>query len=141
MIFRTDLAMELEEQHRSEQIPGIVSQDETVGNLTINKIQITSEEAAQKIGKPIGEYVTVTVPPFSDDVTSANEEIEAMAQHLECAPDHDPAKIAMLEFGEIDPEKNFNFDTRFVDGEIICTASASPDLQKIMDMIPARSDQ
>ncbi|RPF43158.1 spore protease [Hydrogenoanaerobacterium saccharovorans] len=99
MIFRTDLAMELEEQHRSEQIPGIVSQDETVGNLTINKIQITSEEAAQKIGKPIGEYVTVTVPPFSDDVTSANEEIEAMAQQIQRLINDDKGLVLVAGLG------------------------------------------
>ncbi|WP_312643867.1 GPR endopeptidase [Hydrogenoanaerobacterium sp.] len=83
MNFRTDLAMELEEQHRPEQLSGITSEDETVGNLQINRIKITTEEAAQKIGKPVGEYITVTVPPFSDDVTSANDEIEAMAQQIQ----------------------------------------------------------
>ena len=68
--------------------------------------------------------------------------IEAMGLHLETAPEDDPAKIAMLAFGKIDPEAHFQYDTRSVDGEIICDVIAAPELQRIMDMIPAaRIDQ
>lgn len=81
MVFRTDLATELRERHTG-QLTGVTSEEHEVGNLTISRIQITSEEGALKIGKPMGEYVTITVPPFSDDITAATEEVEAMAAEI-----------------------------------------------------------
>ena len=82
MNFRTDLAMELQESQSTRTIPGIEMQEEAVGNFSISRIHITEEEAAQRIGKPIGEYITVSVPPFSDDIEAAHDEVAAMSTEI-----------------------------------------------------------
>lgn len=82
MNFRTDLAMELEEQHRAAGVNGLEHSEKNVGNLEISHIRISTEEAARQIGKPVGEYVTITLPPFSDDVAAAHEEVEEIARQI-----------------------------------------------------------
>lgn len=80
MNIRTDLAAELRELHHD--IQGISSTEQQVGRLTISHIAIRTPEAAQKIGKPCGEYATITAPPFCQDVTQADEEVQAVADEL-----------------------------------------------------------
>lgn len=80
--FRTDLALELQESQRTQRLSGVSVKEETVGNFFIHRIHILDETAAQQIGKPVGEYVTVSVPPFSDDISAAHEEVAAMSREI-----------------------------------------------------------
>ncbi len=101
MNFRTDLAMELEQQHRSEGLTGVESEEWQAGQLSINRIRITQEQAARRIGKPVGEYVTITVPAFSDDVTAAYDEIEAMAEQIARLVGDDKGLVLVAGLGNV----------------------------------------
>ncbi len=58
---RTDLACETR-PHDMPSIPGIRSRESTVHGLSISELAITDEEAARRIGKPIGRYITLSRP-------------------------------------------------------------------------------
>lgn len=82
MPFRTDLAMEGAEPHRGS-LPAGVSVDEyEFGSLTIHSVKITGKEGAEAIGKPVGEYTTITTPPFYGSVEVEEEEISAIAREI-----------------------------------------------------------
>lgn len=57
---RTDMALEARQLHR--EVRGVTEKTETRGSTSVNTIEIRTEEAAQKIGKPVGTYVTVEEP-------------------------------------------------------------------------------
>lgn len=61
---RTDLAMEAHEllQSSGEKIgeyEGIISEDYETEGFPVNKVRIINEKGAEKIGKPVGNYVTI----------------------------------------------------------------------------------
>lgn len=60
MFFGTDLAMERREI--AGDIDGITHKEYEIGDATVSIIEIGNETAAEKIGKPAGKYVTVSVP-------------------------------------------------------------------------------
>ncbi len=57
MSLRTDLALEITENDVYE---GITSKKSTKSDLTVTETEITTDEAAQRTGKPKGRYVTLT---------------------------------------------------------------------------------
>lgn len=67
MNFRTDLALERHELLGKDNAEGIVSQTTEKDNVKITHIKITTEDAARRLSKPCGNYVTVEVPSFSSD--------------------------------------------------------------------------
>lgn len=66
MQIRTDLALEQREL-LPEESEGIISEEIQVGDAHITRIQVINEKGAETMGKKIGTYITVEVPPFSDD--------------------------------------------------------------------------
>lgn len=64
MSIRTDLALEMHEYlcEQAEEISGVVLEDKSQGNLKISHVKVENPIAAQKIGKPIGNYITVETP-------------------------------------------------------------------------------
>ena len=66
MSTRTDLALELSEALAN--VPeGVINEELTVGEAKISRIQVTNKEGEAAIGKPIGNYVTIELPPFSGE--------------------------------------------------------------------------
>ncbi len=57
---RTDLAVEVREMH-GDGISGVVSRTEKRSGAEVTIVEITSPEGAEKMGKPMGVYVTVEV--------------------------------------------------------------------------------
>lgn len=143
MNFRTDLAMELHETHQTERLNGVVADDHSVGNLQINRIRIISEEGARLIGKPEGEYVTLTVPPFSDDITAADEEIEEMAKQIAglVSQGEGPALVVGLGNQQITPDAlgpkviEGIIATRHIKGEV-AKAAGLPGLRPVAAIAP-----
>lgn len=84
MPFRTDLAVEAAEPHRKNPPPGVSQSDREAGNLSINRVDIRGGEAAKLLGKPVGAYITVTLPSFSGPVEITETEIETVAGEI-CA--------------------------------------------------------
>lgn len=85
MSIRTDLAVEAVE-FAGEQVPeGVVRSEEERNGVKITRVEVVDEASARQIGKPIGKYVTVSVPSFEraaqnyeDEITAISEEIAAM---------------------------------------------------------------
>ncbi len=55
--YRTDLAAELDLSERS----GIGESFEEIGNVKINTVEIITESAAKRLGKPCGKYITIDI--------------------------------------------------------------------------------
>ncbi|MCH5188796.1 MAG: GPR endopeptidase [Oscillospiraceae bacterium] len=59
-MIRTDLAVEAREMH-GEGISGVVSRTEKRGGAEVTTVEITSPDGAERLGKPMGVYVTVEI--------------------------------------------------------------------------------
>lgn len=60
MQIRTDLAIECREMF-AEEISGVESAKKDQDGISVTHVKITTKEGAEKIGKPIGNYVTVEI--------------------------------------------------------------------------------
>ena len=67
MTFRTDLAVESME-NMTDSVPGIHCEESAFGSVSVSRIRVYSPEGSQALGRPQGHYVTVEVPPFSDEI-------------------------------------------------------------------------
>ncbi|MBQ9280542.1 MAG: GPR endopeptidase [Clostridia bacterium] len=78
---RTDLALETRElykkaTHIEDEVPGVQTiVDDSNPNFLITKVQILSEEGANLLGKPIGDYITIESPYMNDEVESIDNEL------------------------------------------------------------------
>lgn len=82
MNFRTDLALEAKEFIATHDINDIASSTEESGNFSVSIIDIKSEAGMKKMGKPIGTYITVSCPPFSDASDFDSDEIELISKQI-----------------------------------------------------------
>lgn len=81
MKLRTDLAMEAVRSLKS-QIEGVRQVKKTEGALKITQVTIESEAAARRIGKLMGEYITIELPTFTDNCDNAEEKSETIAGQI-----------------------------------------------------------
>lgn len=81
MFFRTDLAQEARE-YLGDKIDGIRVEEEKGKYLSVVRMHVDSIAAAEKMGKPVGTYVTLELPPFSDDYREPEEKIRKAAEEL-----------------------------------------------------------
>ncbi len=81
MSIRTDLAIECREQITDE-IEGISSEHLSFDSVSITRLNILTADAANKLGKPTGTYITVDVPPFADDAPTDDKLITAIKTEL-----------------------------------------------------------
>ena len=63
--------------------------------------------------------------------------VERMAEHFDTAPDDDPAKVAMIEFGEIIAERDLSATSELTESGVVLTVALCPELQRIADMVSA----
>lgn len=80
--YRTDLACEAYELHKSNVRDGVEQFEYQSGEIKIVRVDITNDWAALKIGKPRGSYVTIEVEPFSQGVSESRAEIEVIANEV-----------------------------------------------------------
>lgn len=60
MAFRTDLAVEAIENHKTAAVlPHVRQSDRTLEGFAVHEVRILSEDAAREIGKPQGRYLTL----------------------------------------------------------------------------------
>ena len=81
MNFRTDLALE-RRQNIKEDIDGITVQTKNIKDSTITNIKVENEDAAKRLFKPIGEYITVEVPALTDNFFYNDEKIRMIASEI-----------------------------------------------------------
>lgn len=80
-MFRTDLALEANENIPSSNI-GISKKITTKNGLEITTINIKNEDAAKKIGKPIGKYITIEIPHFTDNINTSESKIKVVSDEI-----------------------------------------------------------
>lgn len=81
MSIRTDLAIECKEQINGE-INGVTCEKISFEPVEITRLDITNDSASAKLNKPIGTYITIDVPPFSDDAPTDDRLITAIKTEL-----------------------------------------------------------
>jgi spore protease len=83
---RTDMALEARDIVRggsAQEIPGVRSEETRDDGLVITRVEVSTEEAARLLGKPVGQYVTVDVPAFKErDSELRVRTMEAVAREL-----------------------------------------------------------
>lgn len=65
---RTDLAIEAKQIYKEENksdVDGIIVTEEQDGDSRITTVTIETEDAAEKLGKPVGNYITIDFPEFT----------------------------------------------------------------------------
>lgn len=82
MNYRTDLALEARNLG-DKNIDGISEEVYTEDNLKITKITINNENAASKIGKPQGEYITIEFPDLSENVKDSTQRTKLISKYIE----------------------------------------------------------
>ena len=70
MSIRTDMALELKE--RAGECQGVESEELQFGRVKIHRVHITTNEGAEKIGKPQGNYVTIAFSGFTPEDTAGD---------------------------------------------------------------------
>ena len=101
---RTDLALEQRELV-PEGAPGIESDELNLGDAHITRIRVTSQEGAEALGKPMGTYVTVEVPAFTDDAGLDDTLVTAIKNELSrILPDEGLVLVAGLGNTRITPD-------------------------------------
>ena len=73
---RTDLAIEAHEvvtEH--EELPGVSVEKEGDEEINISRVSITTEQAAKKMGKEVGNYLTLEVPGLRNKNTALQDRV------------------------------------------------------------------
>ncbi len=78
MNIRTDLAVEAANMQK-DVIDGIESEVEEKDGIKIERIRIKTREASQRVGKPVGNYITITARDLSEN---DRDEYEAMCKSV-----------------------------------------------------------
>ena len=82
MPWRTDLAIESCGGCDGPRIEGVAQECYIFGDVRVETVRILSGEAAKKIGKPCGRYITVMTPAFASSRDVSEAEIEKIAQEI-----------------------------------------------------------
>lgn len=83
MSYRTDLALELHSQ-LGEETEGVEKKEKRFKNTLITKIRITSKQGEEKIGRPMGNYITVEfgdvekITDYSEIKIALSESLKAL---------------------------------------------------------------
>ena len=97
-ICRTDLAMEAREQNTD--ISGVESEQHTIASALLTRVCVTSEEGAERLGKPMGTYITIEQKDlYEKSPENEPQLIECIAQQIGRLIRRIPAKGAVLVVG------------------------------------------
>lgn len=98
---RTDLAVEAHEQVRdiekAKEITGVTFEEEGDENLRITRVRITLQEAADKLGKPCGTYITIESPALlKNDADICRRTSETIKKELSALIQNINPKLTMV---------------------------------------------
>ena len=79
---RTDLALESVEQLKKE-LSGVKKRRYTKEGVTVTEVSVCDEKAAQKLNKPMGDYVTIDLTPFQSVSVNFEGELSVVAEQLQ----------------------------------------------------------
>lgn len=73
---RTDIALEAHEViTKTEDIPGVNVEKEEDEDITIHRVSITTDQAAARMGKQVGSYLTLEVPGLRKKNTALQDKV------------------------------------------------------------------
>lgn len=75
---RTDMALEAHEM-AGGQVPGVMTREEEGEGFSASWVTIEEEEAARKLGRAKGEYITIDMPSVGSMLPAEREQLEAAA--------------------------------------------------------------
>lgn len=85
--FRTDLAIErrdIYEKESKEALTGVTIEEEQLEDIKVTTVHIENEEGEKKMGKPIGEYITIEIPELTQfDGATMDEIAHVLSASLE----------------------------------------------------------
>lgn len=81
MQVRTDLALEAKEI-AGEKLSGVTYDTDDYENMKVTRMQVKSKEAARKLGKDTGTYITIELPPLTDDFKETDERLGTIADEI-----------------------------------------------------------
>jgi len=82
-IKRTDLALEIHEMlvEAASELSGVTKQNEEKEGVMISRIKIETKEAESKMGRPIGNYITLELPDINLTLSEENEKISTVLKN------------------------------------------------------------
>lgn len=109
MAFRTDLAVEAIENHKTAAaLPHVRQSDRTLEDFAVHEVRILSEDAAREIGKPQGRYLTLELDALirreEDAFPRACKALSTLLRELLPRPNDGPVLIAGLGNRMITPD-------------------------------------
>ena len=109
MAFRTDLAVEAIENHKTAAaLPHVRQSDRTLEGFAVHEVRILSEDAAREIGKPQGRYLTLELDALlrreEDAFPRACKALSTLLRELLSRPNDGPVLIAGLGNRMITPD-------------------------------------
>ncbi|MCC2177689.1 GPR endopeptidase [Agathobaculum butyriciproducens] len=109
MAFRTDLAVEAIENHKTAAaLPHVRQSDRTLEGFSVHEVRILSEDAAREIGKPQGRYLTLELDALirreEDAFPRACKALSTLLRELLPHPNDGPVLIAGLGNRMITPD-------------------------------------
>lgn len=109
MAFRTDLAVEAIENHKTAAaLPHVRQSDRTLEGFAVHEVRILSEDAAREIGKPQGRYLTLELDALirreEDAFPRACKALSTLLHELLPHPNDGPVLIAGLGNRMITPD-------------------------------------
>ncbi len=81
MELRTDLAVEAREI-ADEDLKDVDYREEEIGGLFIERLDVKTKRAGQLMGKDAGRYVTVNLPPLTDNIQDTDERLPIISQEI-----------------------------------------------------------
>lgn len=109
MAFRTDLAVEAIENHKTAAaLPHVRQSDRTLEGFAVHEVRILSEDAAREIGKPQGRYLTLELDALirreEDAFPRACKALSTLLRELLPHPNDGPVLMAGLGNRMITPD-------------------------------------
>ena len=141
MQIRTDLALERAEVSSSTP-KGVEVEEFDCGTAHVSRIVVKNEQGAEELGKPVGRYITVEVPPLSDHPDPGDELVCCIKNELATLiPKEGPVLFAGLGNTQITPDAlgpktaESVLATRHIGGEFARTLGLS-DLRSVAVLAP-----
>lgn len=139
MDFRTDLTLERREMLETE-LEGVVVNEEENDECKTTVIEITTDDAARKLGKGKGKYITVEMNAFSDEAAVSDGRLSALTESLKTLLPHRDGTVVVAGVGNLQmtadalgPQTaSMVFATRHIDDELKKAAGLSVTLRPVV---------
>lgn len=135
MNFRTDLALERTQMLAPTELEGIETHINQIDNATITSVEVKNEKGEAAIGKPVGKYITIEIPPFTDDAELLDGRLTAVTTEIKRILPQGTALVIGLGNRQITPDA-FGPDCASM---VIATRHISKEIAKSLGLGELRS--